>query len=130
MADAAAALFVACGLDPKVAAQVSVNAKVSAALRDVIGEAGVTGGCDKSIGNLLYATATKARLRRALEVRRMSPHADPRPRVSPVSLVAVVPRECAGAPQAVGQLRGVGADQGAHPRAAAAQPPWLLGTQP
>jgi hypothetical protein len=59
--EAAQALFVSIGLDPKTAANVSSNAKVSSALRDVIAEAGLLGGCDKAIGNLLYATATKAR---------------------------------------------------------------------
>jgi hypothetical protein len=60
-AEEAKALFIGCGLDPKTAADITCNAKVSAALREVIAEAGVAAGCDKAVGNLLYATATKAR---------------------------------------------------------------------
>ena len=57
----AAALFESIGLEPKTAASVASNAKLSAALRGVITEAGQLGGCDKAVGNLLYNMATKAR---------------------------------------------------------------------
>ena len=57
----AAALFASCGLEPKTAANVASNAKVSAALREMLADAGVLGGCDKSVGNLLYSAATRVR---------------------------------------------------------------------
>eukprot|EP00741_Cyanophora_paradoxa_P010732 tig00020538_g10374.t1 len=59
MAEAAAAAFVRIGLDEKTAKQVSANEKVTAALLAVIDEAGVSGGCDKAAGVLLYALSTK-----------------------------------------------------------------------
>ena len=59
----AAALFASCGLEPKTAANVASNAKVSAALREMLADAGVLGGCDKSVGNLLYSAATRVRRR-------------------------------------------------------------------
>jgi len=58
-ASADQALFVAIGLAPTTAANVSSNAKVSAALRELVAEAGVSGGCDKAVGNLLYNLATR-----------------------------------------------------------------------
>ena len=61
MSDDAAELFASVGLDAKTAAQVARNSKVSATLREVLAEAGVSAGCGKVVGNLLYATATKAR---------------------------------------------------------------------
>ena len=57
----AAKLFESIGLEPKTAASVASNAKLSAALRGVITEAGQLGGCDKAVGNLLYNMATKVR---------------------------------------------------------------------
>ena len=57
----AAALFESIGLDPKTALNVSRNAKLSAALREVVAEAGAAPGCGKVVGNLLYSAAAKAR---------------------------------------------------------------------
>lgn len=59
MADELKALFESIGLEPKTAASVTANAKVSAALKEVIQEAGAEKGCDRAVGNLLYMTATK-----------------------------------------------------------------------
>ncbi len=59
--EALAALFESIGLDAKNAANVATNPKVSAALREVIAEAGVQAGCDKAVGNLLYSAATRVR---------------------------------------------------------------------
>lgn len=53
------ALFLSIGLDPATAKNATSNAKLSATLSAIITEAGVQGGCDKSIGNLLYQAATK-----------------------------------------------------------------------
>ena len=53
------ALFLSIGLDPATAKNATTNAKLSATLSAIITEAGVQGGCDKSIGNLLYQAATK-----------------------------------------------------------------------
>jgi len=52
-------LFKSIGLDAKTAANAVANPKVTANLTDVVHEAGVSNGCDKSIGNLLYTVATK-----------------------------------------------------------------------
>lgn len=59
MAEELKALFESIGLDAKTATEVTANSKVSAVLKEVIAEAGMEKGCDKSIGNLLYMTATK-----------------------------------------------------------------------
>ncbi|ONM29183.1 Glutamine--tRNA ligase cytoplasmic [Zea mays] len=50
--------LLALGLDQRTAENALVNAKVTANLAAVIAEAGIK-ECDKSIGNLLYAVATK-----------------------------------------------------------------------
>ncbi|KAF7104199.1 hypothetical protein CFC21_105118 [Triticum aestivum] len=50
--------LLALGLDQRTAENALVNSKVTANLAAVIAEAGI-GGCDKSVGNLLYAVATK-----------------------------------------------------------------------
>lgn len=60
-AEEAARLFESIGLEPKTAASVAGNGKLSAALREVISEAGLLAGCDKAVGNVLYNMATKAR---------------------------------------------------------------------
>ena len=60
--EAAEALFTSIGLEPKTAANVATNAKISAVLKEIINEAGLQGGCDKAIGNLLYQMVTKARI--------------------------------------------------------------------
>ena len=65
MAEESAKLFESIGLEPKTAASVAGNAKLSAALRGVITEAGLLGGCDKSVGNVLYNMATKVCFRAA-----------------------------------------------------------------
>ncbi|KAI5063130.1 hypothetical protein GOP47_0021677 [Adiantum capillus-veneris] len=54
-----AQLFLGIGLDERTATSALANAKVTANLTDVIREAGVEGGCDKAVGNLLYMVATK-----------------------------------------------------------------------
>lgn len=54
-----AELFLKIGLDQRTANNALANAKVTSNLYDVIHEAGVQGGCDKAIGNLLYTVATK-----------------------------------------------------------------------
>jgi len=56
---AALELFKSLGLDSKTAQNAVANPKVTANLTDVVREAGVAQGCDKSIGNLLYTVATK-----------------------------------------------------------------------
>ncbi|XP_024366735.1 glutamine--tRNA ligase, cytoplasmic [Physcomitrium patens] len=56
---AALALFKGIGLDAKTAANAVANPKVTANLTNVVHEAGVENGCDKSVGNLLYTVATK-----------------------------------------------------------------------
>uniref|UniRef100_R7W940 glutamine--tRNA ligase n=1 Tax=Aegilops tauschii TaxID=37682 RepID=R7W940_AEGTA len=50
--------LLALGLDQRTAENALVNSKVTANLAAVLAEAGIT-GCDKSVGNLLYAVATK-----------------------------------------------------------------------
>ncbi|XP_078428116.1 glutamine-tRNA ligase, putative / glutaminyl-tRNA synthetase, putative / GlnRS [Wolffia australiana] len=52
-------LFLGIGLDKRTAENAIVNAKVTANLTAVIKEAGVAGGCNKNVGNLLYTVATK-----------------------------------------------------------------------
>ena len=50
--------LLALGLDQRTAENALVNSKVTANLAAVIAEAGIS-WCDKSVGNLLYAVATK-----------------------------------------------------------------------
>ncbi|KAE8767535.1 Glutaminyl-tRNA synthetase [Hordeum vulgare] len=50
--------LLALGLDQRTTENTLVNSKVTANLAAVVAEAGIT-GCDKSVGNLLYAVATK-----------------------------------------------------------------------
>ncbi|WIA16884.1 hypothetical protein OEZ85_013812 [Tetradesmus obliquus] len=57
--DTARPLFSAIGLDEKVIESALKNIKFTQALVDVIKEAGVTEGCPKAKGNLLYTTASK-----------------------------------------------------------------------
>ncbi|KAA8532692.1 hypothetical protein F0562_032725 [Nyssa sinensis] len=52
-------LFLKIGLDERTAKNTIANNKVTANLTDVIHEAAVTDGCDRTIGNLLYTVATK-----------------------------------------------------------------------
>ncbi|XP_052199490.1 glutamine--tRNA ligase-like isoform X2 [Diospyros lotus] len=52
-------LFLKIGLDERTAKNTVANNKVTANLTDVIHEAAVTDGCDRTIGNLLYTVATK-----------------------------------------------------------------------
>eukprot|EP01112_Ceratiomyxa_fruticulosa_P017623 TRINITY_DN5529_c0_g2_i1.p1 TRINITY_DN5529_c0_g2~~TRINITY_DN5529_c0_g2_i1.p1 ORF type:complete len:812 (-),score=190.81 TRINITY_DN5529_c0_g2_i1:122-2464(-) len=52
-------LFLSLGLTEKVAVDTNKNAKLSAELLEVIKEAGVGGGCDKIVGNVLYNVAAK-----------------------------------------------------------------------
>ncbi|KNA02620.1 hypothetical protein SOVF_216950 [Spinacia oleracea] len=52
-------LFLKIGLDEKVANNTIANNKVTGNLLAVIHEAGVTEGCDRTTGNLLYTVATK-----------------------------------------------------------------------
>ncbi|CAF1995327.1 unnamed protein product [Brassica napus] len=47
-------LFLSIGLDEKTATTTINNPKVTANLTAVINEAGVTNGCDRTTGNLLY----------------------------------------------------------------------------
>ncbi|KAG0604844.1 hypothetical protein M758_9G012600 [Ceratodon purpureus] len=56
---AALALFTSIGLDAKTAANAVANPKVTTNLTNVVHEAKVAHGCDKSVGNLLYTVATK-----------------------------------------------------------------------
>ena len=64
MADPAKAdaLFRGIQLDDKVVATTLANKKVTKLLVEVIGEAGVEGGCDKAVGLLLYDVATTVRV--------------------------------------------------------------------
>jgi hypothetical protein len=55
---AALELFKSLGLDSKTAQNAVANPKVTANLTDVVREAGVAQGCDKSIGNLLYTVCS------------------------------------------------------------------------
>ncbi|MCO5601875.1 hypothetical protein L7F22_056001 [Adiantum nelumboides] len=57
--DPSAQFFLGIGLDERTATSALANAKVTSNLTDVIREAGVEGGCDKAVGNLLYTVATK-----------------------------------------------------------------------
>lgn len=66
MAEENAKLFESIGLEPKTAANVAGSPKLCAALRGVITEAGLLGGCDKAVGNALYNMATKVRGQREL----------------------------------------------------------------
>nr|GEX88384.1 glutamine--tRNA ligase-like [Tanacetum cinerariifolium] len=52
-------LFLKIGLDKRTAENTIANNKVTTNLLAVINEAGVTDGCDRSTGNLLYTVATK-----------------------------------------------------------------------
>ncbi|XP_057529050.1 glutamine--tRNA ligase, cytoplasmic-like [Amaranthus tricolor] len=52
-------LFLKIGLDERVAHNTIANSKVTSNLLAVIHEAGVTDGCNRTIGNLLYTVATK-----------------------------------------------------------------------
>eukprot|EP00249_Psilotum_nudum_P014475 c24843_g1_i1 orf=156-2546(+) len=56
---AAVELFQKIGLDERTAQSAVANARVTGNLWDVIHEAGVQDGCNKSVGNLLYMVATK-----------------------------------------------------------------------
>ncbi|KAG2401209.1 Glutamine--tRNA ligase [Vigna angularis] len=52
-------LFLKIGLDERTARNTVANNKVTANLTSVINEAGVTDGCSRTVGNLLYTVATK-----------------------------------------------------------------------
>ncbi|KAK4260829.1 hypothetical protein QN277_003894 [Acacia crassicarpa] len=52
-------LFLKISLDDRTARNTIANNKVTANLTAVINEAGVTDGCNRTIGNLLYTVATK-----------------------------------------------------------------------
>ncbi|KAK4484231.1 hypothetical protein RD792_011455 [Penstemon davidsonii] len=52
-------LFLRIGLDERTAKNTVANNKVTANLTAVIHEADVTGGCERTVGNLLYTVATK-----------------------------------------------------------------------
>ncbi|KAG6707170.1 hypothetical protein I3842_06G018800 [Carya illinoinensis] len=52
-------LFLKIGLDERTARNTVANNKVTANLVSVIHEADVTDGCNRTVGNLLYAVATK-----------------------------------------------------------------------
>ncbi|KAH9618629.1 hypothetical protein KSS87_021707 [Heliosperma pusillum] len=55
----AADLFLKIGLDERTARNTIANSKVTNNLLAVIHEAGVTDGCNRTTGNLLYTVATK-----------------------------------------------------------------------
>ncbi|KAE8802066.1 Glutaminyl-tRNA synthetase [Hordeum vulgare] len=57
--------LLALGLDQRTTENALVNSKVTANLAAVVAEAGIT-GCDKSVGNLLYAIKNPAQLDVAL----------------------------------------------------------------
>lgn len=57
--DNAVELFIKIGLDERTARNTVANNKVTNNLLAVIHEAGVTDGCSRNIGNLLYTVATK-----------------------------------------------------------------------
>ncbi|KAF9593838.1 hypothetical protein IFM89_025623 [Coptis chinensis] len=59
MASDSLELFLKIGLEEKTAKNTVANNKVTTNLLSVIHEAGVTEGCSKTIGNLLYTVATK-----------------------------------------------------------------------
>uniref|UniRef100_A0A2N9FPW4 glutamine--tRNA ligase n=1 Tax=Fagus sylvatica TaxID=28930 RepID=A0A2N9FPW4_FAGSY len=52
-------LFIKIGLDERTAKNTIANNKVTANLTAVIHEAGVTDGCSRTVGNLIYMVATK-----------------------------------------------------------------------
>ncbi|KAJ4828883.1 hypothetical protein Tsubulata_039853 [Turnera subulata] len=52
-------LFLKIGLDERTAKNTVANNKVTQNLVSVINDAGVTGGCERTTGNLLYTVATK-----------------------------------------------------------------------
>lgn len=52
-------LFLKIGLDERTAKNTIANNKVTANLTAVIHEAGVTDGCSRTVGNLIYTVATK-----------------------------------------------------------------------
>lgn len=52
-------VFKAIGLDPKVAAETINNKKFAATLYQIIEEAGITGGCDKAVGQVFYNLTSK-----------------------------------------------------------------------
>ncbi|GMH27496.1 hypothetical protein Nepgr_029339 [Nepenthes gracilis] len=52
-------LFLRIGLEEKTARNTIANNKVTRNLIDVIDEAGVSDGCDRTVGNLIYTVATK-----------------------------------------------------------------------
>ncbi|TKY50847.1 Glutamine--tRNA ligase [Spatholobus suberectus] len=52
-------LFLKIGLDERTARNTVANNKVTANLTSVINEAGVTDGCSRTVGNLIYTVATK-----------------------------------------------------------------------
>jgi glutaminyl-tRNA synthetase len=58
MEDSTKSLFLAIGLDPKVAESTLKNKKVTQRLKEVIEIAGIT-EASKTVGNLLYTVATK-----------------------------------------------------------------------
>eukprot|EP00455_Lapot_gusevi_P035241 TRINITY_DN3900_c0_g2_i1.p1 TRINITY_DN3900_c0_g2~~TRINITY_DN3900_c0_g2_i1.p1 ORF type:complete len:774 (+),score=335.21 TRINITY_DN3900_c0_g2_i1:58-2379(+) len=51
--------FTSIGLEPKLVQQTLNNPKFSKVLSDSIDEAGIFGGCEKSVGVLIYAVASK-----------------------------------------------------------------------
>ncbi|KAG2294468.1 hypothetical protein Bca52824_041137 [Brassica carinata] len=57
--DESVKLFLSIGLDEKTVTTTINNPKVTANLTAVIHESGVTNGCDRTTGNLLYTVATK-----------------------------------------------------------------------
>ncbi|XP_074309473.1 glutamine--tRNA ligase, cytoplasmic [Silene latifolia] len=59
IADKTADLFIKLGLDERTARNTLANAKVTNNLLAVIHEAGVSDGCNRTAGNLLYTVATK-----------------------------------------------------------------------
>ena len=52
-------LFLKIGLDERIAKNTIANNKVTTNLTAVINQAGVTDGCSRAMGNLLYTVATK-----------------------------------------------------------------------
>ncbi|KAH9626827.1 hypothetical protein KSS87_002472 [Heliosperma pusillum] len=59
IADKTADLFIKLGLDERTARNTLANSKVTNNLLAVIHEAGVSDGCNRTAGNLLYTVATK-----------------------------------------------------------------------
>ncbi|EGG13728.1 asparagine-tRNA ligase [Cavenderia fasciculata] len=60
MSEADVTLFRSIGLDEKKSKDTVKNPELTATLKAVINEAGVSGGCDKAIGNYVYQLATSA----------------------------------------------------------------------